>query len=443
MKNLRSLAIAIVVATLAAGTLVPAPPASGALTVSVEMSGTLKTGVTFTRYLLSPGPVRINVVTVDLAKASTTSSPSTIDVTAGSRTRVGGQSKTSAMAIAMKALAAINGDFGGTASTRRPEHPYVQDGELWTSGTAPANNVGVGTPAPYATNPPTAYAGRTVLRVSAASKYGTSEITSWNADRPTGADVVGYTARGVPTTVPSAANCNVRLRGPATLATEWANQRNGIVDTFTVRERSLCGASSYASPTGNDVVLSALRGSAGAASLAQYVAGDTVRIRWALGWPGVLDSLGGRPVLVDAGRSAGTGTGGTFVCDTTIKDNLCNAQPRSLVSMTKECSDGGTGCKVSLVEVDGRASAWSVGITLDHLVTFLMGTLHAHSALNLDGGGSATMYVRTTGPWCRTMLATGCLVSNLANNNGSERAVTNAVVLLPGIDPKEPDPGGG
>jgi hypothetical protein len=41
------------------------------------------------------------------------------------------------------------------------------------------------------------------------------------------------------------------------------------------------------------------------------------------------------------------------------------------------------------------------------------------------------------------MLTTGCLISSLANNDDSERAVTNAVVLLPWIDPKEPKPGGG
>ncbi|MFI5393181.1 MAG: hypothetical protein ACHQY1_05575 [Myxococcota bacterium] len=55
---------------------------------------------------------------------------------------LGGQSKTSAHATATKALAAINGDFGGTASPRRPEHPSVQNGVLWTSGSAPANDVG-------------------------------------------------------------------------------------------------------------------------------------------------------------------------------------------------------------------------------------------------------------------------------------------------------------
>jgi hypothetical protein len=55
---------------------------------------------------------------------------------------LGGQSKTNAHATATKALAAINGDFGGTASPRRPEHPSVQNGVLWTSGSAPANDVG-------------------------------------------------------------------------------------------------------------------------------------------------------------------------------------------------------------------------------------------------------------------------------------------------------------
>jgi len=244
----------------------------------------------------------------------------------------------------------------------------------------------------------------------------------------------------VGTSVPNPANCNVRLGGPSALATTWANSRNGIVDTFTVKDGVRCGLASYAAPSGRDVVLSARPGSAGATSLAAYVPGDTVRIKWALGMPGVLDSVGGRPELVDAGLPAGTGTGGTFICDTTIKDNLCKAQPRSLVSMTKECSDGVTGCKVSLVEVDGRQSSWSVGIKLDALANFLITTLKADSALNLDGGGSATMYVQQTGPWCRTVLATGCLVSSLANNNGTERPVTNAVVLLPWIDPKEPTP---
>ena len=84
----------------------------------------------------------MNVVTVDLAKASTTTSPRRSDETMGSRGRVGGSPKTSALAIATKALAAINGDFGGTASPRRPEHPSVQNGVLWTSGSAPANDVG-------------------------------------------------------------------------------------------------------------------------------------------------------------------------------------------------------------------------------------------------------------------------------------------------------------
>jgi hypothetical protein len=418
--------------------IVPTTPALGATTV--ELSGTLKAGVTFRRFLITPGPIRLNVVTIDLAKASTATAPSTVDVTVGGRTTTGGQDLTSAMGIASKALVAINGDFGGLKSTRYPEHPYIQNGEVWTSGTDPATNVGLSVPAPYATTPPTGFAGRASLRISAASKFGTLAVASWNAAQPSGGSVVGFTKRGGSVALPKPANCNLRLTGPPALASTWAKGRGGIVDTFTVFESAKCGLTSYAKPAGNDVVLSSLATGAGSTALKQFVAGDTVRIRWTMGWPGVLDSLGGRPVLVENGLSAGTGTNGTFVCAGT----LCETQPRTAVSMTQPCTQGITGCKVSFVVVDGRqAATWSAGITLDALVGFLRTKLGSWAAMNLDGGGSATMFVRKQGTWCQTLLATGCLVSSLANNSGSERRVTNSLVLLPGIDPKEPTPAGG
>jgi hypothetical protein len=427
-------------AALVGGLIPPVGPAVAATTITVESSGTIKAGVTFRRFLIKPGPVRLNVVTVDLAKASTSGSPSTIDVSPGSRSTLGGQFKTSAIGIATKALVATNGDFGGTLSTRFPEHPFIVNGEVWTSGTDPANNVGVTVPAPYATNVPHGYARRTNLQISAASKYGLLDVGSWNARQPSGGVVVGFSSRGGSARAPKAANCNVRLAGPAALATQWAKGRAGVVDTYTVASRAVCGASSYARPTGRDVVLSAVNGTAGGTAVKAYRVGDEVRIRWTIGFPRVLDSLGGRPTLIARGASAGTGTGGAFVCPNTA-NNLCKAQPRSVVSMTKQCSDGVTGCKVSLIVVDGRSSTWSVGITLNALVSFLKSQLAAYSAVNLDGGGTATMYIRKTDPaWCQSSLATGCLASSLKNNNGSERATTNAMVLLPGIDPKEPTP---
>jgi hypothetical protein len=429
--------VASLVSTFAV--IAPATPALGATTV--ELSGTLKTGVTFRRFLITPGPIRLNVVTIDLAKASTATAPSTVDVTVGARTTAGGQDLTSAMGIASKALVAINGDFGGLKSTRYPEHPYIQNGEVWTSGTDPAINVGLSVPAPYATTPPTGFAGRASLRISAASRFGTLAVSSWNAAQPSGGSVVGFTRRGGSIALPKPANCNLRLTGPPALASTWAKGRSGIVDTFTVAETAKCGSSTYAKPTGTDVVLSSLATGAGATALKQFVAGDTVRIRWTMGWPGVLDTLGGRPVLVEEGLSAGTGPDGIFECGGT----LCENQPRTAVSMTQPCTQGIAGCKVSFVVVDGRTkkAGWSAGITLDQLVSFLRTTLGSYAAVNLDGGGSATMFVKKQGAWCQTLLPTGCLVSSLANNDGNERRVTNALVLLPGIDPQEPTPTGG
>jgi hypothetical protein len=93
-------------AALVGGLIPPVGPAVAATTITVESSGTIKAGVTFRRFLIKPGPVRLNVVTVDLAKASTSGSPSTIDVSPGSRSTLGGQFKTSAIGIATKALVA-------------------------------------------------------------------------------------------------------------------------------------------------------------------------------------------------------------------------------------------------------------------------------------------------------------------------------------------------
>ena len=46
-----------------------------------------------------------------------------------------------------------------------------------------------------------------------------------------------------------------------------------------------------------------------------------------------------------------------------------------------------------LVTVDGRREEWSAGMDLRELATFML-ELGATEALNLDGGGSTTMWVR-------------------------------------------------
>jgi exopolysaccharide biosynthesis protein len=49
-------------------------------------------------------------------------------------------------------------------------------------------------------------------------------------------------------------------------------------------------------------------------------------------------------------------------------------------------------------------------------------------AVNLDGGGSATMWVRGLG------------VVNHPTDSSGERPVANALVILPGADPNESSP---
>jgi exopolysaccharide biosynthesis protein len=77
---------------------------------------------------------------------------------------------------------------------------------------------------------------------------------------------------------------------------------------------------------------------------------------------------------------------------------------------------------VLLVVIDGRQPRWSVGASLGELAR-IMRDLGAVEAMNLDGGGSSTMWVE------------GEVVNR--PSDGTERKVTTAVLVLPGEDPGE------
>lgn len=71
-------------------------------------------------------------------------------------------------------------------------------------------------------------------------------------------------------------------------------------------------------------------------------------------------------------------------------DTLCTARhPRTVLGFT-EAKD-----KLIVAVVDGRATS-RVGMTCDELSTLMLG-LGAHDAVNLDGGGSSTMWLRSSG----------------------------------------------
>ena len=91
------------------------------------------------------------------------------------------------------------------------------------------------------------------------------------------------------------------------------------------------------------------------------------------------DAVSGRPVLVRDGER--------FNYDPCV--DFCARNPRTAVGLSQD------GATLWMVTVDGRSSG-SVGATLNELGG-LMKSLGAHTAINLDGGGSTTMYIKGAG----------------------------------------------
>jgi hypothetical protein len=105
-------------------------------------------------------------------------------------------------------------------------------------------------------------------------------------------------------------------------------------------------------------------------------------------------AAGGSTVLVDRGQIA--------VAD----DPKAPRHPRTAV--------GFNGRRIVLVTVDGRQKGWSVGMTMHELARLMRG-LGCTSALNLDGGGSTSAWVR------------GRVMNR--PSDGRERLIANAVLV--------------
>ena len=135
---------------------------------------------------------------------------------------------------------------------------------------------------------------------------------------------------------------------------------------------------------------------------------QVIRLRWSLRWTGVMDMIAGNPTLVEGGTVTAT------ECPTAF----CNRHPRTGVGVTPEG-------KLLLVTVDGRQRR-SVGMTPRQCAR-LFRRLGASWALNLAGGGSTAMIVG------------GGLV-NRPSDPAGERAVSSALLVLPGPDKREAEP---
>jgi len=118
-------------------------------------------------------------------------------------------------------------------------------------------------------------------------------------------------------------------------------------------------------------------------------------------WSAVDQAMGGGPNLVSSGASDVT------LSEEEFDSSYASKNPRTAAGVT---SAG----KVLLVTVDGRTSA-GVGMTLSELASYMI-ALGCNEAMNLDGGGSTTMWTSADG------------VVNTPSD-GSQRSVVGAICV--------------
>lgn len=347
-------------------------------------------GVTLTR-IVAPGPRRIFVLTVDPKKAPT------IDV-ALAQNALQGFERTSRMARRHRALAAINGDFG--LPQGRPAHHFAKDGDLKQSSRAFGYNFAI------SRDKLNVFLDRPAVKLTAleTSVGETWTVQRWNDGLPALGEIGVYTPGGGILEPPPANTCSARLVPPGPL--RWGDSQVGLRTDHVVQEVS-CARTSL--PLNGGIVLSA-RPLADEARLIRSLApGETVTLSWSFGWRGVLDSVGGFPMLMRDGA----------VVAKKCAAPICRRHPRTGIGTR---ADG----RLLLVAVDGRRRRHSVGMTLTEFARQFE-RLGATWALNLDGGGSSTMVVRGK-------------VVNRPSDRSKERHVSSAILVLRGPDVDEPVP---
>lgn len=373
----------------------------GPLTLRIERSSEIREGVYLHEIRESAGPNELRVVEVEPSTAVT------LDMV-GAGERYPELAPTSRMGQRAGAIAAVNGEF--FTPPGRPEFLFQSDGTLWQTALHASNLFAI------SEDEEDIYVRRIRPSITAESAVGGGpsgggsarplRVTSWNTVAPKGDRISGYTPIGGSVAQPPARACSLEL-GQET-SPSWTAGRTGVQRTYVVTGSTCRGAARF--HHGVDVVLTAVPHSAGARGLEAFHPRDRVRLEWAFGLPNVLDVAGGQPVLVKGGRN---------VVPRHCPTSFCDAQPRTAVGYTK---DG----RLLIATVDGRQPGWSTGMSLDAWANVFV-QLGAEGALNLDGGGSTTMWVRGRG-----------VVDRPSNPGHRERPVGTALVVLPGRDTDVP-----
>lgn len=361
---------------------------------------TVAPGLTLTKIQRKHPANRIRVLTL------TPSSNLTVDVALANDT-IPGHEQTTSMARRHNAIAAINGDYTLlplAPGAGRPVNTFAEDGDLVTSPQIWGRNFAI------SRDEQDVHIGHArlhidMLEVDVGKTWRIRRWNDWTYASDEGA-LSGYTKAGGQLFRPLADACSVRLFPTGTVT--WGPDGAGVTRSYTV-DQVKCSEKRLARRGG--VVLSTPRSTKQATRLQQSLTpSETVTITWSMGWPGVMDTIGGNPDVVENGKlAAGECSNSSY---------FCLRNPRTGVGVTP---DG----KVLFVTVDGRQKK-SKGMTLDEFGKVFQ-SLGATWALNLDGGGSTTMVVRDD-------------IVNVPSG-GYERSVGSALLILPGPDEAEPEPG--
>ncbi len=353
---------------------------------------TLEPGLTLTTVTKPRIPLKYYVLEADPDKAVS------ID-TALAGSRFGDYQRLSTIASNHNAVAGISGDFSDSGM---PVHPFAEDGTLMTSGLNKGSSFSVSRDEldSYLNNQNVSVSGLNVRSDR------TFDVDEWNAGDPGGADVSAFTQHGGSRQDPPRDACSARLFSASAL--RYGEAGVGLVRDYEV-DRVVCQSSPTA--LGGGILLTAKRGTSAANNVINEMrAGDEIRLTWRVAdWRKTMDVIGGAPLLVQDGHKVASDACDWYFCD---------RNPRAGVGIKADGS-------VLLIAVDGRSSS-SKGVTPEGFAALFLNH-NARFAVNLDGGGGATMWARGRGVVNRP-------------SDGVERPITNAILVLPGNDNDEPNP---